>query len=45
VPRACVRVLDASAAAERGAFADEAGRCELTAIDGAACRVEATRPD
>jgi Carboxypeptidase regulatory-like domain len=42
VPRAYVRVIDASGAAERAAFADEAGRFELTATDGAECRVEAT---
>jgi vitamin B12 transporter len=42
VPRAYVRVLDSSGAAERGAFADEAGRFELTATDAAECRVEAT---
>jgi hypothetical protein len=42
VPRACVRVLAASGAAERGAFTDEDGRFDLTATDGAECRVEAT---
>ena len=42
VPRAYVRVLDASGGGERGAFADEAGRFELTATDAAECRVEAT---
>ena len=42
VPRAYVGVLDASGGGERGAFADEAGRFELTATDAAECRVEAT---
>jgi vitamin B12 transporter len=42
VPRAYVRVLDASGRADRGAFADEAGRFELTATDADDCRVEAT---
>ena len=42
VPRAYVRVLDVSGRLDRGAFADEAGRFELGATDGADCRVEAT---
>jgi outer membrane cobalamin receptor len=42
VPRAYVRVLDASGRADRGAFADEAGRFEVAATDPADCRVEAT---
>ena len=42
MPRAYIRVLNASGGAERGAFADEAGRFELTASDAAECRVEAT---
>ena len=42
VPRAYVRVVTTSGAVDRGAFADEAGRFELTATDAAECRVEAT---
>ncbi|MEA2462449.1 MAG: Carboxypeptidase regulatory-like domain, partial [Acidobacteriota bacterium] len=44
VPRAYVRLLDASGTRERGTFADETGRFDLAATDGAACRVEATLP-
>ena len=39
VPRAYVRVLDASGTEQRGVFADEAGRFALAATDAGDCRV------
>jgi vitamin B12 transporter len=42
VPRAYVRVLDASGAEQRGVFADESGRFTLAETGGGDCRLEAT---
>lgn len=42
VPRAYVRVVDATMTEPRGVFADEAGRFEVKATDSASCNVEAT---